>query len=531
MGGGVAGAGLAALLTELKSRSELSYEQLGRKAHLSRSTVHRYCTGLSVPATFAPVEALGNACGASRDELARLYRLWERAPLGRASLADVGEPVEPVAGTPRRGRKRPRIGLSLVAALALVLLAGGSLAAPPDESPESTPAAIQAPMWTRAPRAISPEFIGVTTNTDTGLMPSFQVGSVRFWDSYTLWQALEPARQQYDWSTLDILVEGAEATGLPMVFTFGGTPDWASPNGPRSSYKDGSRTSPPDNLVDWVNFVRATVVRFRGRIGAYELWDMANHPAFFSGSMADMAEMVRLASQVIRAIDPDATVVCPSMGELWDPAALDALRRFAELGGYRHCDAGSVKLTPRTASDPPETMLPLAHEIENALHDTGTGIELWSTGTAYDVPRQKAVDPDRGADYAVRFFLAGLYVQYGRMYFYNWGGGNVPIVLQPAGGPQTKAARYVDRLHRWLTGSRIHSCGQGRTAGLQEGLWQCRFDRDGETFLIWWTIDGDLRLPALDGAAEVEHLDGTAAAIEPGDAVVVTGSPILLRVG
>jgi transcriptional regulator with XRE-family HTH domain len=74
----MSGAALAAQLTELKTRSRLSYEQLGRKAHLSRSTVHRYCTGRNVPATFAPIEAIATACGAERESRARFAEISRR---------------------------------------------------------------------------------------------------------------------------------------------------------------------------------------------------------------------------------------------------------------------------------------------------------------------------------------------------------------------------------------------------------------------------------------------------------------------
>lgn len=531
MGRGGSDDALGTLLTELKQRSGLSYEQLGRRAHLSRSSVHRYCTGRNVPSAFAPIEAIATACRADRQDLARLYRVWERAePPHQASPTETPavEPDPPAAGpaaTPPRRRARA----ALVATLAVLLLAGGSFAI---ERPEAVPTttAISEPMWTRAPRAIDPGFVGVTAASDAGLMPSFPVGSVRLWDSETRWQNLEPARGQYDWTTLDDLVAGARAAGWPVVLTFGATPAWASQNGPRSVYPDGSRASPPDDLADWERFVRAVAQQYRGRIGAYELWDMANHPKFFSGSMAEMVEMTRRASKVIRAVDPAATVVCPSMGELWDSAALGKLREFAELGGYRHCDAAAVKLTARVAADPPETMLALADEIAETLHKTGTGIELWSTGTAYDVPSQQAPDDDRGAAYAVRFYLSGLYARYQRMYFYSWGSSHVPIVLQVAGGPLTKAAKHVGRLQQWLAGSRIHSCGQGPAAGLPETLWQCRFDIRGKAFLIWWTIDTTLEVTAAEGITSIERLDGSSEPVEAGEALTVTGSPVLLRV-
>lgn len=518
-------AGLAAQLAELKQRSGLSYAQLGKKAHLSRSTVHRYCTGSAVPAVFGPIEAIANACGADRAELAKLYRLWERADLGRAAVEDPPSPEE-ADPAPAPPPVRPTaVRSALLGVLVVLLLVGGSSVAPPGES--DTP--LRAPMWTTAPRALEPEFVGVTASSNTGQMPSFDVGSVRLWNSRTRWQNVEPARGRHDWRTLDRLVDGARGKGLPVVFTFGGTPAWASPNGRKLPYADDSRAAPPDDLADWERFARTVAERYRGRIGAYELWDMANHPNLFTGSMAELAEMTRLASRAIRAADPAATVVCPSMGELWDPAALAELREFAGLGGYDHCDAAAVKLAARNDADPPETMLALAKEIDDALHAGGAGVVLWSTGSAYDVGQQRPVDAERGAQHAVRFYLSGLYAGYRRMYFYNWGSAKLPLVLQPVGGPPTKAAGHVARLHQWLTGSRIHSCGQGPAAGLPEGLWQCRFDRAGKTFLIWWTVDQILRVPTPAGTTSVEDLDGGVT--PAGAEVAVSGSPILLRIG
>jgi transcriptional regulator with XRE-family HTH domain len=534
---GGTGVALATRLADLKARSGLSYEQLGRKTHLSRSTVHRYCTGRSVPTAFAPVEAIATACGADKAELAKLYRLWERADPDGTGLGGIAVPDElraetPPAPAPPRRDWRP-VNAVLGIALVVVLLAGGSAALPSDDpAPHTTTSPIHAPMWTYAPREIEPDFVGVTVNSNSGLMPTFPVGSARLWNTRTRWQNLEPERGHYDWSTLDRLIEGARAADLlPVLFTFGGTPGWASPNGPKSPYPDGSRSSPPDDLADWDRFVRAVAEQYRGEIGAYELWDLANHTDMFTGSMADLVELTRRASQVIRSVDPAAAVVCPSMGELWDRAALDKLREFAALGGYDHCDAAAVKLSARRDIDPPETMLALADKIDAALYDSHTSIRLWSTGSSFDINNQPRLDPDRGADYAVRFYLSGLYATFRRMYFYNWGNSKIPIVLQPTGGPVTKAGRYVGQLDQWLTDSRIHSCGEGRQAGLPGGLWQCRFDLRGKTFLIWWTIDQRLRIPVASGTTSVEHLDGSSTPVKPGADVTVTGTPILLRVG
>ncbi|WP_244375667.1 helix-turn-helix domain-containing protein [Streptomyces ficellus] len=68
--------GFAEALRGLKERSGLSYGALAKRAHMSTSTLHRYCNGDAVPTEFAPVERLARLCGASRDEMVALHRRW-----------------------------------------------------------------------------------------------------------------------------------------------------------------------------------------------------------------------------------------------------------------------------------------------------------------------------------------------------------------------------------------------------------------------------------------------------------------------
>ena len=70
---------LAEQLEELKQRSGRSYAALAHRTGLSRSTLHRYCQGTTVPGTFGAVERLARVCGADEGELDRLYRAWRRA--------------------------------------------------------------------------------------------------------------------------------------------------------------------------------------------------------------------------------------------------------------------------------------------------------------------------------------------------------------------------------------------------------------------------------------------------------------------
>lgn len=530
------GQALADLLTELKRRNGGSYERIARRAHLSRSTVHRYCSGQSIPASFGSIETIARACGADQGEISRLYRLWEQSLCSKPgsepapeSGSEAGSEPEVAEPEPlRRSRRWWLAGGALTAVVVLGITAYTFVPAREPAAPPITP--IAAPNWTLPPYRIEPEFVGVTINNPTGLMPDFPVGSVRLWESKTRWDNLEHRPQQYDWSTLERLLGGAEQAELPAVYTFGGTPGWANPDSPRTPYNDDSRTGPPEDLADWERFVRALATHAKGRIDTYELWDFGT-PPYFSGSMATLAEMTRIGSRTIREVDPGATVLCPGFGQLWSRQGRAVLQQFAELGGYTHCDGGrgGVKLHPRDVSDPPETMVELATEIKKTLQRTRTNTKLWNTGVSYEGPMQEPVEPELAADYAVRYFLVSMWMGYERVYFYSWGGDEVPIVLQPTGFKVTRAGRFVGELQRWIGGAWVSSCGHGAKAGLPENAWSCQFTRDGRPFSIVWTHEGSWQLPAAPGSNLVRHLDGTARPVHPGELVTITGRPVLIE--
>ncbi|BAC72456.1 DNA-binding protein [Streptomyces avermitilis] len=109
-GENVAGDEFAGLLKELKERSGLSYGTLGKRLHMSASTLHRYVNGEAVPADYAPVERFARVCRATPEELVELHRRWVRADALRgqkgapepavASAVAVPEPeVEAASGT------------------------------------------------------------------------------------------------------------------------------------------------------------------------------------------------------------------------------------------------------------------------------------------------------------------------------------------------------------------------------------------------------------------------------------------------
>lgn len=534
---------LGQLLSELKQRSGRSYDWIGKKVNISKSAVHRLCSGQAVSREFGRVEQIARVCGAGASDIARLFRLWEQAnsETGSAPAPDpLGVPVppsdRPMPPIRRQHRDMFLVAVALGVVVAVLLGTATDAPRPPVRSSDVTAQQVSGPTWMLPPAPVPRGLFGVTINSSTGLMPAFEVGAVRLWDSGTRWADIEPYRGEFDWTVLDRLVSSANNAELPVLFVLGGTPMWANPGAPAAPYPDESRAAPPRDLADWDSYVTALVKRYRGRIEGYELWVLANDRRFFNGSVGTLVEMTRRASRIVRSVDPKAVVVCPGMGNLWTPDGQRVLQEFAEAGGYDYCDVAGIKLYQRSASDPPETMLGLASTIDQLLHASGVQPHLWNTGTTYSITLQPALPQDKARDYAVRFYLVGIYARYlniERMYFYSWGSSKIPIVLQATGGEPTPAALAVEQLQRWLVHASSVSCGHGAAMRLPDNVWQCEFViadvGHSHRAIIRWTDSGTAATTAEPTVVAVRRLDGSRTAVSGGDAIPVGEEPVLIE--
>ncbi|MFF5427334.1 MULTISPECIES: helix-turn-helix domain-containing protein [unclassified Streptomyces] len=94
----------AGLVRALKARDGRSYEALGRRLSVSASTLHRYCSGTTVPEEFAVVDRLALLCGADGEERRALEEAWRRAARTRLP----GRPTPPRPAQPSGDPAAPR---------------------------------------------------------------------------------------------------------------------------------------------------------------------------------------------------------------------------------------------------------------------------------------------------------------------------------------------------------------------------------------------------------------------------------------
>ena len=147
-----------------------------------------------------------------------------------------------------------------------------------------------------------------------GVIP-LTAGMHRLWDLGVAWKDVNPAPGVFDWKTLDAEVAQVEESGSTPLLVLGMTPGWAAADPGAGDPRWGLGTaSPPRETSYWRDYVAAVVDRYGARIPAYQIWNEPNLTTFWSGNPEQMAQLTKEAYDVIKAKQPQAIVVAPSIG-------------------------------------------------------------------------------------------------------------------------------------------------------------------------------------------------------------------------
>ena len=87
----------------------------------------------------------------------------------------------------------------------------------------------------------------------------------RMWDMKVAWRDVNPQRGVFDWSILDRRIALVESWGGRPFLVLGLTPQWAAENPGAGDPRWGAGSaSPPTNIGDWNEYVRAVAGRYGG---------------------------------------------------------------------------------------------------------------------------------------------------------------------------------------------------------------------------------------------------------------------------
>jgi len=376
------------------------------------------------------------------------------------------------------------------------------------------------------PVRFTPEFMGMHTLSPGRHWPAVQFGSMR--PAGVSWIALEPAKGQYDWESLDFWVKQAQEKNVQLDYLFLNTPRWAStrPDEPCNGKRTGCAA--PPNPADWEDFVRALVTRYKGRIASYELWNEPNATAYWSGTAQQMTVLAARAYPIIKSIDPNAIVVSPSASSTGWPTPHDVwLDQYLSAGGGKYADAIAWHGYAGRNDRPALPAEDLARQIE-ALHvvldrhHLGQ-MPIWDTEGGWG-RNEQLPDANDQAAFLVKWYLIQFTSGIARAYWYQWDNPEWGTLWREGSGP-TPAGAAFQQVSAWLSGTTAaapcHPLGPST-------LWVCDLQKGNTLYRAAWSTGGQAAFPDMAKVVSYTVVGGTQQTAN-GQPVMVGSKPVLFE--
>lgn len=382
--------------------------------------------------------------------------------------------------------------------------AAASSTASPSPSPSPSPTATAEEEGRRIPATVTGLHVA---GVQDGAWPDANVpfGALRLWDNGTAWSQIETTKGQYNWALLDRSVANAEQQGVKQILmVLGSTPTWNARRIVPGDYPVPGAASAPKSLAAWDDFVTAVATRYQGRITGYQIWNEASLAMFWDGTPELMAELTKRAYDIIKDIDPKATVVAASTTVRLDgafdrffPRYLEAL---AELDWP--IDVFAAHLYPASRGTTDERAAFISQVVDALEAAKAPDLPVWDTELNYGLagpgpknPRQ-TIEGAKARDWVVQTTFDSLAMGITRTYWYIW----TPEPYELLGMQLTddsgavKGLRVVDQ---WIVGGRTTGCTDAA------GATSCRVVKNGVPSVIAWADDTSATFEAPDGFSQV----------------------------
>jgi len=344
-----------------------------------------------------------------------------------------------------------------------------------------------------------------------------------------LWPYVEPTKGQYNWARLDQFVDVANANGVGLMYSSEGVPPWAAadpstctPQPPFGSYC----TSTVANLQDWDDFVTQLVTRYRGRIQIYELW---NEPSQrFSGTVQQLVVLTQHEHDIIRSIDPAATILTPAVvAEGY--AYLDS---YFAAGGTVDIDAVSMHGYSTLTNDIAEMITQsISTSIKSVMSKYGLSAKpLWNTETSWGPQNKGAItDPDLQAAFVARAYFLDWSIGISRFYWYAWDSPIVGTLWTPGSAPSEPAVAF-EQVRNWIAGATMpQPCSINGAASAYHAVYTCDLTRSaGYEARAVWNTDGPSTYAAPAQYLHYRDLQGNVFAVPANHQVAIGHKPVLL---
>ncbi|NHC45428.1 glycosyl hydrolase [Motilibacter aurantiacus] len=389
-------------------------------------------------------------------------------------------------------------------------------------------AALPAPAASAATVTVPKAYFGMhQTALGNGVFPGVPVGSVRLWDVGALWRDVEPSRNRWDFSKLDTAVATSIAKKAQPMIVLGQTPTWAASRPTQASPYGPGAASMPRSLAYWREYVTKVAQRYKGRVRTYQIWNEPNVETFWTGTPAQMAQLTREASRIIKRVDRNATVVSPGFATR-RPTNIPWMTRFLKAGGGAAVDVVALHLYPAPTAGP-EGSVALLNSARQALRRARVSKPIWNTevnyGAGYNGAPPRSYSDSTAASYVSRTLLLNAANGVSRVFWYGWDTRGFLGIDLSRDNRQTRAGQAYRITQKWMQGARLQGCTvDGRRT------YTCTLRYSSRSYAtVMWNPSRAVRVRTTKFTTGVEFVNGRTLRFRGARNQTVIGSPVLLR--
>lgn len=356
------------------------------------------------------------------------------------------------------------------------------------------------------------------------------------------WLYVESQKGVFNWANLDNWVATAKAHNTDVMYSFVRFPKWATVDVSTCTYAnatgiDGCTGAP--NLTDLTAFVTALVTRYKGKIQYYELYNEPYVKGEYSGSVADMVALTKVEHDVIRALDPAAKIISPTMYG-YDATGFmsNATTGYWALGGTQDVDVIGQHTYPDTNNDIAETTTNLTNDIKTILkaYPALAKKPIWTTeGSWGDAAEGAITDPNLRAAFIARDYLLHWSNGVSRFYWYAWDEQSWGTLhVTGATSPSAAEVAYT-QVYDWMVGAVMPTPCTFTGSTNYLAIYTCELTRASgyQALAVWNTVESSTTATTSyavpSNYLHYRDLTGAVTAVPANHVIQIGLKPILLE--
>lgn len=249
----------------------------------------------------------------------------------------------------------------------------------------------------------------------------------------------------------------------------------------------------------WRDYVYKIGSRYKGKIKYYEVWNEVNLLSFYRGTIEQLAEMTKIASETLKTIDPEIKIIGASItplpaDKLHPFSSTDYLRKYLSLTAA-YLDF--IGIHPYVNPDPPEKMLDFIRNMRataDSLNNGSENLPLWTTEVGYQgwfdehnnkhlIATGAKMDRNLSMAYVMRSYLMHAVGGVKSIDLYAMDTFAMPLVVQ---NKLTDAGVAYKQLVKWLVGRRIDRYSYNNITKIHTVILS---DKNGNKETIAWSDD------------------------------------------